>query len=924
MRRPQSILPIAVSGETVPAPNAPTRLRVEHLEEALGIDAGRPRLSWWLPLGAREQRAYRLRTETWDSGRVESGRSLLVEFPGPASQSRQRVECSVKVWTERGESGWSEPVAWETGLLQPGDWAAQWIEPPEEGGAPPPGKRPGWQFRHEFTAKRLPRAARLYATAHGLYEIYLNDLRAGDIELAPGYTSYPNILNAQTYDVRTLLKTGPNTVDVILADGWYRGQVGAFRHFNQYGDRLAFLAQLELEYSNGFRQVVGTGPEWIAAVGPVLSADLMQGVVVDFRRKLNASTGRSPGPQWLPVRVADHDLTRLRASPAPPVRRIEEITPIKIHSPDENRQIVDLGQNIAGWIRLKNLGPSGTRLRLTYGEALDADGDVTTENIDSSANAEELSLPEAAKVPDDIGPLQVDEIHSAGDPSHTFEPRLSTKGFRYVRVEGHPQSLTPDDIRGVVVHSDLRLTGWFECSDERVNRLHEAAVWTLKANVIEVPTDCPHRERSGWTSEWQNFVRSAAFLYDVAGFTTIWLRDLAADQKPDGAIFHIAPENKLGKTEAVIPAGSAGYSDAAVIVPWRIYRVYGDDGLLAEQWASMAAWVDRCERIARIERHPDRARTRPEPAPHERFLLDTGVHFGEWLAPPSPVDQWNPKLEKGRDDGVFATAYFHYSATLLGRIARILGKREAAEQYEDLARKTREAWWTEYGNPDGSISPPTQANYVRALAFGLAPGHLRETVARELVATIRAAGTHVGTGIFGTAFLLPVLADAGHADVAFELLFQDSAPSWMTMLDRGATTIWEMWDGMDEKGEAHFSLNHFSLGSVISFLHTHVAGIRLGKTAPAYRDFRIEPVPGGGLTWAKGRLVSPYGPIESEWRIDGDRHCHLDVTVPPGTSAQVRLPDGRQQSAQPGHWQFDCVVPRSGCNVDESSEQPRT
>jgi alpha-L-rhamnosidase len=545
-------------------------------------------------------------------------------------------------------------------------------------------------------------------------------------------------------------------------------------------------------------------------------------------------------------------------------------------------------------------------LRLTYGEALEDNGDVTTNNIDSSANAAELALPEAAKMPDDIGPLQVDEITSAGSEHDVFEPRMSTKGFRYVRVEDHPKILSRDHVRGVVVHSDLRRTGWFECSNERVNRLHEAAVQTLNANMVDIPTDCPHRERSGWTSEWQNFVRSAAFLYDVAGFTTKWLRDLAADQKPDGAVFHVAPENKLGKSEAVIPAGSAGYSDAAVTVPWRIYRAYGDERLLAEQWSSMAAWVDRCEHLARTKRHPDRAKAWPTPAPHEQFLLDTGVHFGEWLAPSSPVDQWNPKLEKGRDDGDFATAYFHHSAKLLGRTARVLGDAGAAERYETLAENIRSAWWTEYGDADGSIRRPTQANYARALAFRLAPDDMREKVAERLVDLIRAADTHVGTGIFGTGLLLPVLADAGHADVAYDLLLQETPPSWMTMIDRGATTIWEMWDGVDENGKAHFSLNHFSLGSVISFMHTHIAGIRLGRETPAYRRFRVAPVLGGDLTWARARLDSPYGPIESEWCIARDERFELQVTVPPGSAADIRLPNGRVEAAEPGRWRFNC------------------
>jgi alpha-L-rhamnosidase len=869
------------------------------------MDARRPRLSWWLPQESVSQLAYRIRTDDWDSGRVESREFLLVEYAGPPLRSRQRVNCAVKVWTERGESGWSEPIAWEMGLLDPDDWVAEWIEPPEADDPGPAGRRPPWHLRRGFVVEE-PGSARLYATAHGIYEIFVNGVRVGNEELTPGWTAYAKILNVQTFDVTGLLKPGANVIGAVLSDGWYRGQVGAFRHFNQFGERLALLAQLEMAAPGGHKVVVASGPGWTAATGAMLGADLMQGVLVDLRReRAGWLSTQYEDEDWLPVRCVAHDKARLRASPSPPVRRIEELAPVEVRAVKGSAQVIDFGQNIAGWIRLAELGPAGTRLRLTYGEALDEQGDVTTENLDSAEAAEELSLPEAAKMPDEVGPLQVDEVVSAG-AGQTFEPRHSSKGFRYVRIEGHPRPLSPGDLRAVVVHSDLRRTGWFECSDERVNRLHEAAVWTLRGNMVDIPTDCPHRERSGWTSEWLNSVRSAAFLHDVAGFSTKWLRDLAADQKPDGNVFLIAPQDANGKSEAVVPAGSAGYSDAAVFVPWRIYRAYGDLRLLNEQWPSMAAWVDRCARVAATTRHPDRVRARPDAAPHERYLMDTGVHFGEWLAPPSDEDQWNPGLDRGRDDGDLATAFMCQSARLVARTAEVLGKREDAIRYHELATAIRSAWWTEYGHADGSIRPATQANHVRALAFGLAPDHLRDAVADHLVGLIRAADTHVGTGTFGTAALLPVLADAGFADVAYQLLLRDTPPSWMTMLDRGATTIWEAWDGVDEKGKAHFSLNHFSLGSVASFLHTHVAGIRLHRDAPAYRRFRIAPVPGGSLTWAKASLDSPCGRVESSWRVREGGRFELDVIVPPGTSAEVSLPDAQFQSIGPGRRTFEC------------------
>jgi alpha-L-rhamnosidase len=890
----------------------PTHLRVEHLDDAFGIDVKVPRLSWRLPEDANSQIAYQLRAGDWDSGRINSDQSVLVEYAGPPLISAQRVECSVKVWTDVGESNWSESVTWEMGLINKTDWIAEWIETPEKDNAVISRGRPAWLLRCRFRVAEPVKLARLYATAHGIYEAFLNGNRVGNAELTPGFTSYARNLNYQTFDVSNLLKQGDNVLGVILSDGWYRGQNGAFRQYNQFGDRTAFLAQLHIHTNNGSMQQIVTGPDWTATTGAMVAADLMQGVDIDFRlEQIDWSMpGNTDNSNWLPVRIGNYDKARLSCSPSPAVRKIQTLQPIKINSVGLNRQVIDFGQNFAGWIRLDNLGPKDTNLVLTYGETLTAEGDVTMENIDSNLNAADHGMDTSvAKMPKELGPLQVDHIISSGVAGKVFEPRHSTKGFRYVRVEGYPGQLSASDITGVVVHTDLRRTGWFECSDERINKLHEAAVWCLKGNVIDVPTDCPHRERSGWTSEWQNFVRSAAFLYDVAGFSAKWLRDLAFDQKPDGTFYHCAPEIKFGKSEVVLPAGSAGYSDAGVIVPWRIYRVYGDTRMLADQWASMTAWVERCARVAQTIRHPNRAKIRPVPSHHEAFLIDTGVHFGEYLAPPSGVDQSNPKLEKGRDDGDFATAYFYYVTKLLARVGKVLGKELASGRYRELAKEIQSAWWTEYGNPGGVIIPTTQANYVRALAFGLAPEDQRNSVARNLIDLIRAGGTHVGTGTFGTAYLLPVLADMGYSNLAYELLLQNTPPSWMTMIDRGATTIWEAWDGVDANGRAKLSLNHFSLGSVISFLHTHTAGIRLDSQIPAYRKFRIEPVPGGNLSWAKARLDSPYGLIESSWHLENGRNFRLDVTIPAGTTAEVCLPDKRCLSVDPGKRRFECRLP---------------
>ncbi len=498
---------------------------------------------------------------------------------------------------------------------------------------------------------------------------------------------------------------------------------------------------------------------------------------------------------------------------------------------------------------------------------------------------------------------QVDRVVSAGRPGEVFEPRHTTHGFQYVRVEGHPDSLGVGDLTGVVVHTDMTRTGWFRCSDERINRLHEAAVWSLRGNACDIPTDCPTRERAGWTGDWQIFVPTAAFLYDVAGFSTKWLRDVAAEQWASGLVANLAPsppsESEGGPLAGL--NGSAGWGDAAIIVPWEIYRAYGDRRLLEEQWPSMVAWLSFVERSAAGARHPERAARRPEPLPHECYVWDSGFHWGEWLV--LGADLKGPdEFEAFRraDKADVATAYFAYSAGLMSRIAAVIGRDEDALRYRDLAERVRAAWRSEFIGDGGRLWPDTQANHVRALAFDLVPEELRSEAAARLVELIRAADTHLATGFLATPYLLPVLADTGHLDVAYELLLTDTMPSWLYMIDRGATAMWERWNGIGADGKPYESLNHYSKGAVISFLHRHVAGISLlDDRGPAYRHFRIEPRPGGGITWAQAEHDSPYGRIESSWRVAGSE-LELTAIVPPGSTAEIVLPDGVMDTVTAG------------------------
>jgi len=853
----------------------------------------KPALSWWLPEGAAAQTAYRIATsDGFDTGRVESATQSHVEVP-VFDVSHRRVAARVQVWTDLGESAWSEPVVLDSGLLDESGWSAVWIGVDEPERAPK-GSRPAYWLR---SVVDVPAAlhARAHVTALGIYEFYLNGTRLGDIELAPGFTQYRDRVQVQTYDVSALLHPGRNVLALLLADGWFRGQVGMPRAADQFGTEVAVRLQLEATVEGRLSVLSGSGTSWLTAPSHVVAADLIGGQRDDLRladARMHSTDFDDSG--WLTAVERDVPVAIVRPV-APPVRRVETLRPVSVTALGD-AWIVDLGQNINGWVRLSDLGPEGTRIVLRHGEHLDASGDLTTAHLD-------VNLP---IIPEPLPLGQVDEVVSRGIAGDDFEPRFTTHGFRYVRVEGHPGPLGADDVTGVVVHSDLRRTGWFACSDERVNLLHEAVVWSLRGNMCSIPTDCPQRERAGWTGDWQVFASTAAFLYDVLGFTRSWLRDVALDQRADGCVANVSPtpasegfDGPLGFLN-----GSAGWGDVVVSAPWDLHQAYADTALLRETWSMARAWVDYAAAAAAGGRHPSREAERPVPAPHEKYLWDRGFHWGEWLEPDSEIADFRAFV--GADKSEVATAYLHRSAATLVRVGGLLGvEPEVVERYREIAGGAREAWQAEFVGADGSLRVQTQASHVRALAFGLVPDDLRPAVAARLVELVAEAGGHLTTGFLSTGLLLPTLADEGHVDAAYDLLMQDTEPSWLTMIDRGATTVWEHWNGVDADGVAHDSLNHYSKGAVISFLHRCVAGLR--ATSPGYRTFRVAPTPGGCLTWARASHESPYGVIDAAWRLEGATFV-LDVTVPGGTTADVVLPDGTTRAAGPGDHTWTSTV----------------
>jgi alpha-L-rhamnosidase len=884
----------------VSVPISVNNLRLECLENPLGIDVTRPRFSWQIASEGRGvmQSAYQVQMAAmlsnlqrgiyllWDSGKVASANSISVPYQGAAvPQSRQRYFWRVRVWDEDGHpSAWSEPAWWEMGLLEGKEWSADWIEVGWD--EDPKAFKPAPFFRRSFTLDQPAASARLYITAHGLYEAWLNGQRVGDQLFTPGYTPYDKMLQYQVDAVSGLLQQGENVVGAILGDGWLRGKVYVFDSRNVYGDRLGLLALLKIKTGDGNWVTIGTDEQWKSATGPILKSDMKDGEIYDARLEMPGwcSAGFAAGEKWKAVRVANHPKNNLVASMGVPVRRKETFTPVVLKTPNGDT-VLDFGQNLAGVVHFKVRGPAGTTIRLRHGEALDKHGNFTVANLVGGSPA---TL--------DKKPFQEVRYTLKGEGVEEYEPHFTVHGFRYVQVKGYPGEISAEDFQSTAIYSDMPVTGRFECSDPLINRLHQNVEWSMKSNFLDLPTDCPQRERAGWTGDAQIFAPSASFLMDTRAFFRKWLKELAIEQAPDGMVGNFVPNPyRLVKDRAAVLFkkldGSSGWGDAAVLIPWALYGAYGDVRLLEEQYGSMKAWVDyqasRARRVKWTKKlNPNYWFSRTY-RNRQKYIWDNGYHWGEWLEP-------GVSLFSNIIHAMFlgypavASAYFAHSADLLAQTAALLGKEEDAKKYASLAGKVKKVYTREFIGQDGRMKPDKQASYVRALAFDLVPEKLKPAVVERLVRLIREAGNHIGTGFLSTVFLCPVLAENGRLDVAYDLLMQKTIPSWLYPVTKGATTIWEAWEAIKEDGTLmQVSLNHYSPGAVVNFLHRAVAGIVAAE--PGYRRIAIHPQPGGGLTSASATYQSVYGLIASKWEIENGI-LRLAATVPANTRALVTLP----------------------------------
>jgi alpha-L-rhamnosidase len=856
-------------------------LRVEHRRDPLGIGTDRPRLSWVIETQEQgwRQAAYEIEgfdeggSPRFQSGRVESDQSVLVDWPFEPLTSREHIEVRARVWSADGQvSEWSEPTSIEAGLLHMEDWSARFIGPDWEEDLDRP--QPAPHLRREFDVRQGVRSARLYITALGVYEVQLNGEVVGDHVMAPGWTSYHHRLRFQTYDVTDQLQEGRNAIGAVVGDGWFRGRLGfGGGRRNIYGERLALLAQLEITYSDGTIEKIVTDENWRASTGPILATDIYDGEVYDARLERHGwSRPNFEGTDWTPVRLLDWNLGTLVAPLGPPVRRTETLEPVEILRSPSGKTILDFGQNLVGRLRLTVSGPSGHTVTLRHAEVLEG-GELSLRPLRSAKATDRYTL--------------------KGEGLETWEPRFTFHGFRYAEVSDWPGELGMDDICAVVCHSDMQRTGWFESSDPLLNRLHENVVWSMRGNFLDVPTDCPQRdERLGWTGDLQVFAPTAAFLYDAAGFLTSWLQDLAIEQdEHSGGVPVVIPDILPDS-----PTAAAAWSDAAVIVPWVLYQRFGDLFVLASQFQSMRAWVDRVDDLA-----------------GESRLWDQGFQFGDWLDPDAPPD--DPGGAR-TSHPLVATAYFARSAELVGKAAGVLGREEDESHYLSLAREVRTAFAREYVTPAGRLLDDAQTAYALAIEFGLMPtAEQRQHAAERLLELVQEEGYCIGTGFVGTPLICDALCNTGHHEAAFRLVLQEECPSWLYSVAMGATTIWERWDSMLPDGRINpgemTSFNHYAFGAVADWLHRTVAG--LAPAEPGYRKLAIRPVPIRGMGYAAARHLTPYGFAQCEWSQDGQT-IEINITVPPNTTAVVNLPGRADEQLQVGSGTHRWTYPYQALN----------
>lgn len=813
-------------------------LCVEYQENPIGIDIACPRFSWKMESGRTNtmQTGFQIQVmsegqKIWDSGRQKSDQSVLVEYSGPPLEAGCIYTYRVAVWDNHGETAQADGT-FEMGLLSGSHFQAKWITHPyakEETACP--------VFRKEIYQKKAVKQARIYATALGVYELQVDGSKVGDAFFAPGWTNYKKRLQYQTYDVTAFFnRQGEHMLEIMVGNGWYKGIFGFTCVPNHYGDRTAVLAQLRIIYEDGTEDITGTDLSWKVKTGTVRYSEIYMGETIDSTYTEEILEA---------VEAFSYPMENITAQECEQVR-ITERTPAKeLLLTPKGEKVLDFGQNMAGIVEVKVQGKPGQKIVIRHAETLDKDGNFYPETLRQAKS---------------------EDAYICNGTRQTFLPHFTFHGFRYICVEGL-EEVKPEDFTACTLHTDMKETGSFSCSNSMVNQLQHNIQWGQRSNFLDIPTDCPQRdERLGWTGDAQVFCRTASYNRNTALFFSKWLRDLKSEQTDRFGPPHVVP-NILAEQEA-----AAAWSDAATVIPWTVYQVFGDKRVLESQYESMKGYVDY------ITAHCS-----------ENGLWQTGYQYGDWLA----LDKEESADRTGATDKyLVANAYYAYSADIVSKAAEVLGYKADADTYAALHGKIVELFEEEYITRTGRMVSETQTGCVLALHFNLTQEKHRERIAKSLETNIANHKNHLSTGFVGTPYLCHVLSENGMHELAGSIFLKEDYPSWLYAVKKGATTIWERWNSImpdgnfDESGMN--SLNHYAYGSIGDWMYEKLAGINPAE--PGYKEIRIQPRFIRGITSVDASFDSAYGVIRSAWSCKEGK-ITVDVAIPVNTTAEIYLPE---------------------------------
>jgi len=837
-----------------------TELTCNYSVNPLGVETPEPRLAWRIDSPARgvRQAAYRVLvastpeqlagngSDLWDSGVVASAQSVQLRYAGKSLRSRQR--CHWKVWvatvdaTRQTNEAWSEPAVWEMGLRQERDWTAKWIagkksHPAETTVEPAP------LLRRVFRVAKPVASARLYIIGLGYYEAYFNGTKAGDEVLAPSVTCYDKSVHYQTLDVTSLIRKGGNALGVVLGNGWYNASTAFVCNYSEaaWRDQAKLLAQLEIRYQDGSMQTIASDRSWRVGTGPIVFDALRNGEFYDAR--LEREGWAAPGfddSAWTTAVIVPGPGGRLRSQQHPPIRVTQTLRPAAVQEVKPGIWVYDLGQNISGWGRLKVSGPAGTEVTLRYAEKLTVEGDLDQSNINMFIKT---------------GECQMDQYILKGHGMEVWEPRFTYHGFQYIQVTGFPGTPTLDNLEGRVLHTDLATRGEFSCSHELLNKIQTCARWSTLGNYHGFPTDCPQREKNGWTGDASISAEQVLLNFDPRSAYHKWLGDLRDAQRPSGQLPGIVPTGGWGYNWGSGPA----WDSASILIPWYLYLYEGDTAILETHYESMKRYLDYMLTMT------------------TDYTVDYGL--GDWAAP-------NVESEKpGCPNAVTDTAYFFVHADVLRQTAELLGKKADARRFAALAGKVRQAFRKHFISfKKASVTGGNQTAVACALYQGLLDAPEKPAFLATLAQHVEERRRHIDCGILGAKYVLHALTDLGRVDLAFAIATQEDFPGWGHWIRQGATTLWEGWDGSGSR-------NHHMFSDISAWFYKGLAGIHPDPAQPGFKHAIIRPNPVEGLYWVKAWHESLYGRIEVAWRRSSWQFA-LDVTIPANSTATVELPRG--------------------------------